>query len=146
VIVSPHVRYRLRLTLTKNPRPETQRRIQELLEKLKTRELSTEQRQRQWAVMSLELSMTSSARQALDKYAARSADSLEDLNLHSGVLLRQNLVNDAAFAVNLRQALLETLEVKRQAVMLQTEQMQDRGVQISHLHGVLLRPEAKFIG
>jgi hypothetical protein len=60
--------------LTKNPLPETQRRIEELLEKLKTRELSTEQRQRQWAVMSLELSRASSAKKALEKYAAGSAD------------------------------------------------------------------------
>ena len=32
---------RLRLTLTKNPPPETRRRIEEVLEKLKTREPST---------------------------------------------------------------------------------------------------------
>jgi hypothetical protein len=49
-------------------------------------------------------------------------------------------------SVNVGQAKISTLETEGQLCVVEAEQMQDRGVEIVDVHGVLNRIEPKFIG
>jgi hypothetical protein len=59
---------------------------------------------------------------------------------------RKNLPDDPAFAVDLREPLLHSLKIVGQLVMLQAQQMENRGVEVTYLNGMIDRFESKVIG
>ena len=59
---------------------------------------------------------------------------------------RHDFLYDAARAIKLREPLLQALKVVSQLVVLQAQQVQNRGVQVPHLDGVFDGLKSEVVG
>ena len=61
-------------------------------------------------------------------------------------VLGNDFLYNAAFTINLGESLLKALKIVSQLVVLQTQKVQDRSVQVAHLDGVFDGFESKIVG